>query len=252
MNRILASSVLLSTMACGGDVAVTKVDSEVGVSPEVIDFGAVPVGSVAESTIELWIIEGNEANLMSMTFPGDSEGVFGWDEVGGIIPVGNVLEVDMSFAPLTPGPYISDLRLLTDNDGVNRKTLTIRGQALEAGAERWPAVLDLGVADAFRGVDHLALQIREVYRVVVHDPQRANPCGREIHQKRCAQAPCTDHQDPGFQQFLLPGTADFGQHDMPGVTLYLIFGKIHRACRSGSGRPESAGAPVCFRKRLDF
>ena len=31
---------------------------------------------------------------------------------------------------------------------MNRKTLTIRGQALEAGAERWPAVLDLGVADA--------------------------------------------------------------------------------------------------------
>ena len=51
---------------------------------------------------------------------------------------------------------------------------------------RFARAVDLGVADAFRGVDNLALQIRQVHRVVIHDPQRANPCGGEIHQKRCA------------------------------------------------------------------
>ena len=146
MNRLLF--LLPFAVACAADVGVTKVDAEVGVSPELIDFGAVPVGTETQSTIELWIIEGNEARLMSMTFPGDPEGVFGWDEVGGTIPVGDVLSVEMSFAPTMPGPYVSDLRLVTNNDGANRKTLTIRGQALEAGAERWPAVLDLGVAAA--------------------------------------------------------------------------------------------------------
>ena len=148
MNRLLLLSLLPLAAACGGEVAVTKVDSEVGVSPELIDFGAVPVGTNAASTLELWIIEGSEAQLMSMTFPGDTEGVFGWDELGGTIPVGDVLKVELYFAPTLPGPYLSDLRLVTNNDGVNAKTLTIRGQALEAGAERWPAVLDLGVAEA--------------------------------------------------------------------------------------------------------
>ena len=151
MNRAPIFSKLLLLpffAACGGEVAVTKVDSEVGVSPELVDFGSVPVGTVVESELELWIVEGEPARLMSVTFPSDTDGVFDWDGAGGTIPVGDILTVTLTFTPTVPGLYASDLRLVTDNAGANSKVLTIRGQALNASAERSPAVLDLGVAAA--------------------------------------------------------------------------------------------------------
>ena len=135
-------------VACGGDVNLNKVESEIGVSTELVDFGSIPVGTTAQQAVELWIVDGQESRLMSISFPGDTEDVFDWDGEGGIIPVGDVLPVDLTFTPLAAGRFNSELQLVTPNEAANNERIEVRGFALSAEAERWPSMLDLGAAHA--------------------------------------------------------------------------------------------------------
>ena len=83
-------------------------------------------------------------------------------------------------------------------------------------------------ADPVGRVDHLALQVGEVHRIVVHHADRAHPRRGEIEQQRRAQTAGADHQDAGLQQLLLADAADFGQDDVPRIALELLFGHRHR------------------------
>jgi hypothetical protein len=69
--------------------------------------------------------------------------------------------------------------------------------------ERARARLDRGFADIRRRVEHLALEIRHVDDVGVHQPDGADPGRGQIERGRRAQAPGPDQQDLGPQQLAL-------------------------------------------------
>jgi len=59
--------------------------------------------------------------------------------------------------------------------------------------DRLGGALDVGHADPVGGVDHLALQVGEVHRVVVDHPDGADSRGSEIEEQRRAQPARADH-----------------------------------------------------------
>jgi hypothetical protein len=89
-------------------------------------------------------------------------------------------------------------------------------------ANRGAGAFDLRHANLGRRVDHLALQIRQRDRVVVHHAERADAGSREIEQQRRAKSAGADHQHARALERRLAGAADLAQHDMAGVTLDLF------------------------------
>ena len=107
-----------------------------------------------------------------------------------------------------------------------------RDLRVEPAPARAAALSTLRRAELGRGVQHLALQVREADAVVVDDPERADAGRRQVEQRRAAEAARADHQHARGAQPLLPGAADLVQHDVAGVALELL------------GRQGSARAPV--------
>ena len=91
--------------------------------------------------------------------------------------------------------------------------------------ERQARALDLGGADACGRVDDLALQIREIDRVVVDDAERADPGRGKIEQERRAEPARADHQHARRHQPRLPLLADLVENQVAGVALELRFGE---------------------------
>ena len=67
------------------------------------------------------------------------------------------------------------------------------------------ALATFGAPTSAVRVQHLPLQVREADRVVVDDPERADPGGGEVEQRRAAEPAGADHQHPRGAQPLLPG-----------------------------------------------
>jgi len=108
------------------------------------------------------------------------------------------------------------------------------------GIERMDAIrsrVDLLATNIGRGMDNLALQVRQRNNIVVDDAERANARGRQIHQRRRTEPARTDHEDRCLFEGRLPGTADVPQHDMSGVAF-----KFARAQHDGI--PPSAPVPT--------
>src|SRR6266508_5840419 len=91
--------------------------------------------------------------------------------------------------------------------------------------EHLGARLDLGPADIGRGVQDLALQVRHVHDIAVHEPERADPGRGEVHGRRGAQASRPDEQHFGAQQLALPLLAHLIQEEIAAVALDLLRGQ---------------------------
>ena len=83
--------------------------------------------------------------------------------------------------------------------------------------ERVAGAVELRQADGLGVVDDLALQVGQRDGVVVDDAERADAGRREILQHRRAKATGADHQHACALQLLLPGAADFRQHDVARI-----------------------------------
>ena len=82
--------------------------------------------------------------------------------------------------------------------------------------------VDLRDADPLAGVDHLALQVREVDVVVVDDPERADAGGGEVQRGRRAEPAGAEQQHLRVEQLLLALDADLGQQQVARVALALL------------------------------
>ncbi len=77
-------------------------------------------------------------------------------------------------------------------------------------------------------MDDLALQVRLVHHVEVHDAQGSDPRRREIHGERRAQTPGPDGEYPGLLQLLLSVEGDLRHDQVPAVACDLLVGQIYR------------------------
>jgi hypothetical protein len=95
----------------------------------------------------------------------------------------------------------------------------------DVGVERLDRLLggvDLGHADALRGVDHLALEVGEIDDVVVDDPERADAGRRQVERGRRAEPARAEQQHLRLEQLLLPALADLGDEQVARVALALL------------------------------
>ena len=104
------------------------------------------------------------------------------------------------------------------------------GLHVDVGIQRLqkPAAgFDLGDAHVGRGVEDLPLQVREIHHVAVDQSDRADARCSQIQRDRRPQTSGADDQDLGPAQFLLTFSANLLEDDLPAVSFYLFFAKIH-------------------------
>ena len=86
--------------------------------------------------------------------------------------------------------------------------------------------LGLGTAHVGLAVDDLALEVRRVDDVELHDPQGAHTGGGKVEQGRAAEAACPDHEHLRVLEPLLPRHPDIGDDQVAAVALHLILGQL--------------------------
>ncbi len=106
--------------------------------------------------------------------------------------------------------------------------------------ERGGEACHLGLADAVGPVRHLTLQIGQLDRVVVDEPDRADARRRQIQRQRAAEPAGADHQHAGRAQPRLSDAADLGQQDVPRVALDFSLGELHAKPHGDRAGPRKA------------
>jgi hypothetical protein len=86
-------------------------------------------------------------------------------------------------------------------------------QGMEAASRR----NHLGLSHPRRIMEDLALEIRELDPVGIHDPQRPHPGRDQIECYRRSQPTGPHHEDPGLPKTRLPQRTHFGEGQMTGV-----------------------------------
>ena len=112
----------------------------------------------------------------------------------------------------------------------------------DVGVERVDRLLGgvhLRDPDPLGGVDHLALQVREVDHVVVDDPERAHAGGRQVEGGGRAEAAGAEQQHLGVEQLLLALGTDLGDQQVARVAVALFGAQRTRAPRPRSRGPST-------------
>ena len=78
-----------------------------------------------------------------------------------------------------------------------------------------------------RAMKDLALKIRYLHDIKIHDPEPADAGGSEVHSEGRAKSASTNAQNAGAANFLLALWSDFGQDQMPRITAELVGAKFH-------------------------
>ncbi|MGY2931444.1 hypothetical protein ACVWZ6_001046 [Bradyrhizobium sp. GM6.1] len=122
--------------------------------------------------------------------------------------------------------------------------------------------LDLVPADIGRGVNDLALEVRQRHHVVIDHAERTDAGGRQIHQSGRTEPAGADHQHGGPLQRSLAGATDIAQHDMAGITFEFVraqhrypsrsspHGEEARSAVSNHAGPAAAARPSSFETPL--
>jgi hypothetical protein len=88
--------------------------------------------------------------------------------------------------------------------------------------DRIHGALHLEPADIGRPMNHLPLQVREAYCIIVHDADGADPGCREVLDHGRAQATGTDHEDASGFQLLLPRASNVPQDEVAGIAVDFV------------------------------
>ena len=146
------AAVALLVAGCGQDQALTKVEPEVELGPELVDLGAVAVGQTVLFELELAHIKGGDVELHEVSVDDDGAG---WFSFGGaldedeptMIARDEVLTLPMSYAPTQEGWHVATVTVLTSGRVTEHATF-VRAQAVQARATLIPALIDFGERDA--------------------------------------------------------------------------------------------------------
>ena len=117
-----------------------------------------------------------------------------------------------------------DPRLVRLDDHVGVEEAQLRGGALR-----------LGHAEVRREVQQLAVQVRELDRVVVDEPDPPGPGAGEVERDRRPERARPDHQHARLRHRELRGGAPLRQHELARVALDLALGEVGRDAGAGSG-----------------
>ena len=108
--------------------------------------------------------------------------------------------------------------------GVGAGQAQREGEDLDIGVERGEGLagrVGLGAPDVGGAVEDLPLEVRDLDRIRVDDPQPPHTGGRQVEGGRRAEPPGADDEDAGRPDPLLTGRADLRDEDVTVVTASL-------------------------------
>jgi hypothetical protein len=136
----------LLAAGCSSDVTINPGLGDLSITPELLDFGPVPLGATAESVIYLDNTGTATLSIASMSLQGDDADAFELLEATTLdLDRGFGAELPVRFAPPTGGLFTTTLVINSDAGFTTRRELIVRGQGASPSAQIWPLVLDFGV-----------------------------------------------------------------------------------------------------------
>ena len=132
----------LALAACGQDVSLSARAGTLTFLPDLVDAGVVPVGS--SNTLDVTVAAaGHDVGLLGV----DVLNVEGeWFSLEGDLPTvteGEAETLALTYAPDEPGLHWAEITFLTDQV-IGSYTIDARGEAAQAEARLFPAVVDFG------------------------------------------------------------------------------------------------------------
>lgn len=143
--RLLPALLLLA--ACNTDSIVNKVDRKLTVSPGLVDFDTVPLGSSSTATIKLTHTAGGDIDVVSFEIRDVEGSEFSTDATPMTIPTEGEEEITVSYAPAELGYHLSQLVIYTNEETDSEHVVDLRGHAGTSDIVVTPALLDFGPVD---------------------------------------------------------------------------------------------------------
>jgi len=136
----------LLLVGCTNDVVIHPGLGDLSLTPELLDFGPVPLGGEATLTLQLDNTGTAALSIASMSVQEDGDGAFGLEGGSSLeLERGQGAEVTLRFTPPGAGLYDAVLVINSDTGQTTRRELLLRGQGAEPSVQVWPLVLDFGL-----------------------------------------------------------------------------------------------------------
>jgi hypothetical protein len=145
MNRA-ALLLLPLSFACNQEFDVHAFESEIEVTPEVTDLGAVAVDSTTSFVIHAVHLEGEEVSIEAVDVVNIEGEYFTFDGALPSVEPEQIAELSLSYNPREVGYHFAEVTVRSDalEDEI---TVLVRGQAAEAAASLFPTRVDFGPVD---------------------------------------------------------------------------------------------------------
>jgi Putative metal-binding motif len=144
--RVLLS--LLFLAGCESNQDFGKVQSVLLVTPEVLDFGDVALGSSAIGSLALKHVQGGEIDVLAVEITNITGEAFSTEATGMTIAVDGEGAVDVLYAPPDAGWHYAQMKIYTTEDEENEHLVDIRGHGATSRLVVTPALVDFGPVTA--------------------------------------------------------------------------------------------------------
>ena len=140
----------LLLVGCTNDVAIHPGLGDLSLTPEVLDFGPVPLGESSELAVQLDNTGTAKLTIASISVQDDQEGAFALPGEASVeleleLERGQGAEVTVGFTPPSSGLFEAWLVITSDTGAIPRRTVVLHGQGGESSVQVWPLVLDFGL-----------------------------------------------------------------------------------------------------------
>ena len=146
-HNSLLGLLALSAAGCTGDVAVTKISSQLVVSPDISNLGRIPVGDSQEATLTLstsTVTDGGDLGIRHISVTGIDGDHFTFDEDDlPTVPSDGSVDLAILYTATEAGLHSSEVQILADG-ATQPETVQVRAQAVEALAWITPHFIDFG------------------------------------------------------------------------------------------------------------
>ena len=142
-------ALLLALAACGQDYQVAEGSGAVVVSPDLVDAGAVSVGSEQVMLVNVSHASGGRVKVLAVEVQGADSSAFAVEGDPYLdLGVGERGEIFFMFTPGEADYFLAQATIVTNAAKDAEQVVTLRGQGVWATAELLPAIVDFGAVAA--------------------------------------------------------------------------------------------------------
>jgi hypothetical protein len=144
MSRFLLVGPFLALSACKNDTELGAIDPELEISPQLLDFQNVAVGSAVELTFQLDHTGGLDADVRNIAVTNIDGTFFSYGgETSFAVPKDSSQEIAITYAPAAEGWHRATVEIVHTGEG-GRFVVDVRGHAVVPALSVSPLGLDFG------------------------------------------------------------------------------------------------------------